>query len=78
MMKTNLVKTYFKKEKMFWKRKTFEKTRKETSIVVFIIALIFIAIGRIAIISMSFAFECVMWIFNRERFRINLQKLQRN
>jgi len=73
MKKTNLIKTVFKKEKIFWRRN--QKMRKELSWVGFIIALIFIVLGRIAIVSMSFLFECTMWIFNRNQFKMNLQKL---
>ena len=73
-MKTNLLKVFFEKEKVFWKRTWTMK--KRLNIVGFIIGIILISIGHYVFALMHLLFECFLWLFWRPMFKANMQKFQ--
>ena len=69
----NLIKVYFRKEKIWWKRTW--GMRKRVGLIGFLIAFPFLLAGHLAFAIMHFLMEGVLYLFNRPQFKANLMKL---
>ena len=78
-MKTNLIKAFWIKENQFWKN--LFKLHKKFNVFLKIFPLGFplvcflSVISHICITSMSLLFECYLWLFNRSRYKININNM---
>lgn len=69
----NLIRVYFRKEILWWKRTW--GMRKRAGIIGFFIAIPLLMIGHYAFAAMHFLMEAGLYLFNRPQFEANLTKL---
>ena len=74
-----LLKVFWNKEKIYWKRILGVWKRCKTIMgktIGFLIVVILVSIAHYAFALMHFSFECFLWIFNRKQYENNLYRLE--
>ena len=69
----NLIKVFGRKERKFWNRTW--AMRNKFGWLGFIIAIPFLIISHYAFAGMHFIMECLVYLGNRQQFKVNLVKL---
>ena len=80
MKKVSLLKVFWKKEKIHWNRlremsKKFSKLGKFTG---YLIVSIIVTLFHYVFMFAHFTFEVILFLFARQQFRLNMQKLYSN